>query len=154
MYFNFDFTFSSHKWEFLYQTSVLCDIKKIPFPYRIVQAFVGITVGYKSLYFCFNFPDFLMFSFWWEKNSVAYSNMHRYKAWLFAASLGFSQLSLAFCYQAWLFTSSKHAWPKNKSTAEKQTDSLILLAKQNWPFEFAFTKRNDMCCTLLPNVGH
>ena len=42
--------------------------------------------------------------------------MHRYKARLFAASLGFSQLSLAFRYQAWLFISSKHA------SAEKQID--------------------------------
>jgi len=123
-----------------------------PFPYRIVQAFVGIMVGYKSLYFCSNFPDFLMFSFWWEKNSVVFSNMHCYKAQLFAATLGFSQLSSAFRYQAWFFISLKHAWPKNKSTAEKQTDRLILLAKRNWPCEFAFTKQNDMCCTLLPNV--
>ena len=29
-----------------------------PFLYRIVQAFVGTTVDYKSLYFCSNFPDF------------------------------------------------------------------------------------------------
>ena len=66
-----------------------------------------------------------------RKTFSGFSNMHRYKARLFAASLGFSQLSSAFRYQAWLFTSSKHAWPKNKSTAEKQTDSLILLAKRN-----------------------
>jgi hypothetical protein len=57
--------------------------------------------------------------------------MHRYKARLFAASLGFSQLSSAFRYQAWFFIFLKHAWPKNKSTAKKQTDSLILLVKRN-----------------------
>ena len=116
-----------------------------PVPYRIVQAFVGTTVDYKSLYFCSNFPDFLMLSFWWGKHSVVSQTC-------IATKLGFSQLSSAFRCQAWLFTSSKHAWPKNKSTAEKQTDSMILLAKQNWPFAFAFTKQNDMCCTLLPNV--
>jgi hypothetical protein len=49
--------------------------------------------------------------------------MHHYKARLFAAMLGFLQLSSAFRYQA--------PWPKNKSTAEKQTDSLILLVKRN-----------------------
>ena len=116
-----------------------------PFPYRIVQAFASTMVDYKSLYFCFNFPDFLMLSFWWGKHSVVYQKC-------IATKFGFLQLSSAFCYQAWLFTSSKHAWPKNKSTAEKQTDSLILLTKRNWPFKFAFTKRNDMCRTLLPNV--
>jgi len=66
-----------------------------------------------------------------RKTFSGFSNVHRYKPWLFAASLGFSQLSLAFRYQAWFFIFLKHAWPKNKSTAEKQTDSLILLAKQN-----------------------
>ena len=116
-----------------------------PLPYRIVQAFVE---QWLTISLCTSAPTSqtslcLVFN---EKKFSGFSNIHRYKARLFAASLGFSQLSSAFRYQA----SSKHAWPKNKSTAEKQTDSLILLAKRNWPF--AFTKQNDMCCTLLPNV--
>ena len=138
----FDVTCSSHKWTF--QTKIqMCFAKMYcnifnPFPYRIVQAFVRTTVDYKSLYmyFCSNFPDFLMLSFWWGKNSVVSQTC-------ITTKLSFSQLRSAFRNQAWLFAIKlgfllprNTPLPKNRATAEKQTDCLILLAKRHWPFAF------------------
>ena len=78
----------------------------ILFPYRIVQAFVGTTVDYKSLYFCSTSTSqtslCLVFDEkniqWILKHASLQSSAFRSFARLFATKLGFSLSSLAFYF--------------------------------------------------------